>query len=799
MTRKVEIKTPKLVVKGTQRKVNVDIKEPVPKWRKQRKTVSVKSELSSTVERLIPDDAPVKSMEELLNEAKQIASGKNGKIKLNPTLDSFTTSEVSIACEKDEFVQNKKVTKSKDPDLSSESEDENFLQTTKIESKQTIRRNQALIQTAKERKFGKMHYFYCSPDLTRTYSRMDTPLLTVKRHQISSEVKTRIRLDQSDENHEILEQKLAETGSHKGVLNLKAPKYTDPREYISTETDNKLKSTSLTRSKSLIDMSSSDLSSLTRSNSLPSIDVGQTESLFENLKRQEKMFDLRSSGQQTSLDNHELNLLKLVKSNESLKNGLQAFTAVLAKNCLNTAQDILVNLKKKYGDQAVLKFNSGLLKLKEHDYTKGAKIANGLLEKQPDNWRYLRLLSECQYGLNQLEEALQTVRKSFFQNPSASAAYLQAQIHVSMDNVEDALECITLAEEIDPSDEIIESKSDILMLDNQWDKAVVNYSILLKKQSSIQIRQKRGKCNYMLHDYENALIDFVFVHSSKSNNETSLFIGKILLRSDIRQAYQFLRDIKIYPRQPFSKELIILRKTAHYVNFGKGSVFKSSQVPVGLHLHLMKTSSDPLSVYNHAKCVLKSTESSTQARYYMSRQMIKLRQKGSSFYQTQSVECSESDSSDLKNAVYAANIQISCKLDYPNAFSLLQKIDDKNFVTESLIKLKQFDEAKQITKSRTLVRDSNDYYRVSLMKAEISMKTNHPDTAKLMLQQINHLEDKVASTVEIREIKAKFFFLRGELFYTSELFQDALENYRSSNKLIKSDKALLKIGIILYF
>ena len=132
MTRKVEIKTPKLVVKGTQRKVNVDIKEPTPKWRKQRKTVSVKSELSSTVERLIPDDAPVKSMEELLNEAKQIASGKSGKIKLNPTLNSFTTSEVSIACEKDEFIQIKKATKTEELGLSSENEDENFFQTTKI-------------------------------------------------------------------------------------------------------------------------------------------------------------------------------------------------------------------------------------------------------------------------------------------------------------------------------------------------------------------------------------------------------------------------------------------------------------------------------------------------------------------------------------------------------------------------------------------------------------------------------------------------------------------------------------------
>ena len=94
------------------------------------------------------------------------------------------------------------------------------------------------------------------------------------------------------------------------------------------------------------------------------------------------------------------------------------------------------------------------------------------------------------------------------------------------------------------------------------------------------------------------------------------------------------------------------------------------------------------------------------------------------------------------------------------------------------------------------MRDSNDYYRVSLMKAEISMKTNHPDTAKLMLQQISRLEDKVASTDEMKEIKAKFFFLRGELFYSSELYQDALENYRASNKLIKSEKALLKIRVI---
>ena len=797
MTRKVEIKTPKLVIKGTQRKVNVDVKEPVPKWRKQRKTVSVKSEPSSTVERLIPDDAPVKSIEELLNEAKQIASRKTGLIRLNPTPDSLTTSEVSIMCEKDEMIQTEEVPKSEDPVLSSASEDEDFFQTTKIESKQTTRRNQALSRSVKERKFGKMHYFYCSPDLMRTYSRMETPLLTVEKRQISSEVKTRIRLDQSDENDEVLEQRLVETGPHKGVLNLKAPDYTDPREFLSEETDIKIQSPSLTRSKSLTDLSSSDLSSLTRSNSLPSIDLGQTESLFENLKRQEKVFDLNPTDQRSSLDNHELNLLKLLNSNESLQVGLQAFTALMAKNSLFTARKILASLKEKYGEYEVVKFNCGLLKLKEQDYSRGAEIANNLLEKQPDNWRYLRLLSECQYGLNQFEEALQTIRKSFFQNPSASAAYLQAQIHVSMSNIKEALECITLAVEMDPSDEMVESKSDILMLDNQWDKALVNYSSLLEKQNSVQIRQKRGKCNYMLQEYENALIDFVFVHTSKPNNETSLFIGKILLRSDIRQAYQFLRDIKIYHRQPFSKELVILRKTAHYVNFGKGSVFKSSQVPVGLHLHLMKTSTDPLSVYNHAKCVLKSIEDNTQAKYYMTRQMIKLRQKGSSFHQTQSVEYLESDSNDLKKVIQAANLQNSSKLDYENAFSLLQELDDKNFVTESLIKLKQLNEAKQVIKSRTLVRDSNDFYRVSLMKAEISMKTNHPDTAKLMLQQISRLEDKVASTDEMKEVKAKFFFLRGELFYLSELYQDALENYRASNKLIKSEKALLKIGIIL--
>ena len=89
------------------------------------------------------------------------------------------------------------------------------------------------------------------------------------------------------------------------------------------------------------------------------------------------------------------------------------------------------------------------------------------------------------------------------------------------------------------------------------------------------------------------------------------------------------------------------------------------------------------------------------------------------------------------------------------------------------------------------------FYRVSLMKAEISMKTGQLDTAKIILRSVRDIEDKVANNDEIKQLKAQYFYLCGELFYASELLQDALENYRSSYKISKTQKALLKIGIIL--
>lgn len=142
------------------------------------------------------------------------------------------------------------------------------------------------------------------------------------------------------------------------------------------------------------------------------------------------------------------------------------------------------------------------------------------------------------------------------------------------------------------------------------------------------------------------------------------------------------------------------------------------------------------------------------------------------------------------------NVLNSKTFSYEEAFELVRQLPDSNFVASSMIELREFEEATKVIKNKKIRARSEDYYKVSLMKAEISMKTGFLDTAKRILQKLSKLEDKIADSESMREIKSKFYFQRAELFYAQELFRDALENYRESNRIKKSQECLLKIGII---
>ena len=142
------------------------------------------------------------------------------------------------------------------------------------------------------------------------------------------------------------------------------------------------------------------------------------------------------------------------------------------------------------------------------------------------------------------------------------------------------------------------------------------------------------------------------------------------------------------------------------------------------------------------------------------------------------------------------NLLNSTNFDYKGAFELVKQLSDLNFAASSMIQLREFEDAKKVIRSRKIRAKSEEYYKVSLMKAEISMKTGYLDTAKIILQNLSKLEDKVVNSESLREIKANFYFQRAELFNAQELFQDALDNYRASNKIKKSQSCLVKIGTI---
>ena len=180
MTRKVELSQPKLGIIGfrgnvvqiipkdqsslsTKKTSKTSIKTPRP-------TSSLKSEKSST-HQLIPSDAPIKTMEELLQEANEIVSGRkatNGAVKINEKPDYLVASETSILNEITE-VHNNSSKLTFDENAQS---DDDFFVTSKIQTPSFQKRNQALSRSHQKRKLGKLHYLYCSPDLSQTYRKV---------------------------------------------------------------------------------------------------------------------------------------------------------------------------------------------------------------------------------------------------------------------------------------------------------------------------------------------------------------------------------------------------------------------------------------------------------------------------------------------------------------------------------------------------------------------------------------------------------------------------------------------------
>ena len=175
MTRKVELSQPKFGIIGSRGNVvQINPKDQASQkktahnsFKTPRPTSSTKSEKSS-IRQLIPSDhAPVKTMKELLQEANDIVSGKkptNGAIKINEKPDHLITSESLVLNQMTEVHR----TFSKTEFDADDESDEDFFVTSKIETNSVQARNQALSRSHQKRKLGKLHYFYCSPDLKHT-------------------------------------------------------------------------------------------------------------------------------------------------------------------------------------------------------------------------------------------------------------------------------------------------------------------------------------------------------------------------------------------------------------------------------------------------------------------------------------------------------------------------------------------------------------------------------------------------------------------------------------------------------
>lgn len=168
----------------------------------------------------------------------------------------------------------------------------------------------------------------------------------------------------------------------------------------------------------------------------------------------------------------------------------------------------------------MIKFNAGILALQEKKFDKGVKLATDLLERNADNWRYHRLQSECLFELGLFDDALISVERSFYHYPTASTAKLQSKILLGQGNFRAALDVMKIAVEMEPSTHVQEFYADIMVMNKKYSDAAHEYSVLMDSTPKAALRKKRGKCLYAIHEYENALVDFVAVHKETPNNET---------------------------------------------------------------------------------------------------------------------------------------------------------------------------------------------------------------------------------------------------------------------------------------
>ena len=170
-------------------------------------------------------------------------------------------------------------------------------------------------------------------------SRIETPLLQIEKHDLNQGKKSRLQINH--ENGEYLEEKFEESilgGSHNQMLNLKASEYIDPEEYLQNDTEPVSFFTEVIRSKSVSDLS--QVSSLTRTCSLPNLSFCSFESLFDNRKRQERAFSREPAPDQPEdLDSQH----DFTESLASLKAGLRIVSANLSKE---RASDFLTTFLK---------------------------------------------------------------------------------------------------------------------------------------------------------------------------------------------------------------------------------------------------------------------------------------------------------------------------------------------------------------------------------------------------------------------------------------------------------------------
>ena len=111
------------------------------------------------------------------------------------------------------------------------------------------------------------------------------------------------------------------------MIDLKAPEYTDPVEYLQIDAESVPMFSGITRSKSVSDLS--QVSSLVRTCSLPNLSFSSFESLFENRKRQEMAFNKDADlSQSEDLDVK----LDCTESLASLQTGLRIVSANLTKD-----------------------------------------------------------------------------------------------------------------------------------------------------------------------------------------------------------------------------------------------------------------------------------------------------------------------------------------------------------------------------------------------------------------------------------------------------------------------------------